>query len=839
MTTDMDIPQENPIDLLKYILANLREPGKLKDHPWSASTNGSGERLVEMTAAVFNKMTPHAPPRAGKRLDTRWGAFGILAAQYFAPLILDEPFPSSLREAWNTMDRSILLFVHDRLDGLNEDEITKYRFTGNEIEPAPNSTLSDWHRKGLEQLAEMMQLEQKRLKPKNTSAWLKILKKTSLMLGIFILLLGAFLGWRAWVLVQRARDIEQKIISLEAYIDPKPKLEQIPEIVDKIHDLRVEIDSLQAEADPYLWMTPYLGKMPKYGGTISQAEELLSLAENLASAADEGLTAVSPTIAIALNNNQPLEVMDLVLQLQTVSPQLLNAQVSLAQAQEARAEIDVDRLTPKIRNAIVKRIDPLFASIAGTFPMDDALTMVRIAPTLLGSGKSGPQTYLIFMQNEDELRPTGGFLTAVASAVVKDGKLLSMEFDSSDLVDDLSKPFPIPPWQFEKFMNIEMFLFRDSNWFTDFPTTVSWGEYFYSYSRSASADGIIALDMRVIVRLLKILGPVRVDSVSFPITSDNVQEYLRSAEEARPKGAKKGEWDRKEFIGELAQPLLEKILNARGETWTKLAPAMLELLDEKHILMQFDDVEATAFIEHRNWDGAVRIPQNSDFLMIVDTNMGYNKTNAIMESSFEYGVDLSTPVNPVGTLIVKQTNLSKVDVPCTPNATSRFLLPPRVPGEIRDPIYNMDECHWGYLRIYSPTGTNLMHSNPKEIPADSTWLGETIPAQTDNLGDEDIPGAQVFGMMVVTPTQETTSTEFEYALPVEVLTKDLENNTYLYRLKIQKQPGMVAQPFSLSLHLPTGMQIKNASISFAENAGVWTALFDLRHDLIIEVTFGK
>lgn len=844
----------SPNELLKEILANLRKPDALNDHPWAIQINptarrnhpdtnmSAGEHLVRMTAGIFRKMMPPNPPRKGKRLDSRWEVFGILAAQYFAPLLRNEPFPTSLREAWESMDDSILFFVYGRVDGLDDIELAKYRFAGNEPEPAANSTLSDWHRKGIEQLAEMVNMEQKRLNtnPKPTPARRKAVKQASIAIGLSILFITAFLGWKAWNLYQHVQAIEKKANTLETYLSPTPDLGKIPEIAGKVHDLRVDLDAVQVEAQPYLWIAPYLDWIPKYGGTISQAEQVLALAQNLATAADEGLTAITPAVKMALSKDQPLEVMELLLQLQSASPQLLNAQIALAQAQEARDRLDVERLAPRIKKIVTERIDPLFESIAGTFPLDDALTMVRIAPTLLGGGKTGPQTYLIFMQNEDELRPTGGFLTAVGSAVVKDGKLLSIDIDTSELVDDFSKPYPIPPWQFEKFMNIEMFLFRDSNWFTDFPTTVEWAEYFYSYSRSVSGDGVIALDMRVIARLLETLGPVRVASVDFPITSTNVQEYLRSAEEFPPKGVKKGEWDRKEFISELAQPLLEKILNARGGTWTKLAPVLLELLDEKHILLQFDDQEATALLEGRNWDGAVRVPQNSDFLMSVDTNMGYNKTNAMLETSFEYNVDLAKPANPTGALIVKQTNLSKVDVPCEPYAGFRLLLPPpSFPGEIPEPYYNMDECHWGYLRIYTPAGTKLTRSNPQEIPAESTWLGETIPARTDDLGDEDIRGAQVFGMMVITPTHETTTTEFEYALPTEVLSQSAENELWTYRLKIQKQPGMVAQPFNLSLRLPAGMQIKNATISFAENDGVWTAQLDLRRDLLIEATFGN
>jgi hypothetical protein len=439
------------------------------------------------------------------------------------------------------------------------------------------------------------------------------------------------------------------------------------------------------------------------------------------------------------------------------------------------------------------------------------------------------------MQNEDELRPTGGYLTAAGSAVVMDGKLISINTESSELVDDLSKPYPIPPWQFKEFMNIEMFLFRDSNWFTDFPTTASWAEYFYSYSRASSADGIIAIDMHVIVRLLETLGPIRVDNVNYPITNENVLDYMRSAEETRPQGVT-GKWDRKQFISKLAKPLLEKILDARGQTWTKLMPVLIELLDEKHILLQVDNEETAAFLERRNWDDAVRIPRNSDFLMTVDTNMGYNKSNAVMEMKFDYSVNLTTPASPIGVLQVQQINHSTVNVPCEPFSTFRYNVQPTLSGENPDLIYNIDECHWGYLRIYTPEGTNLLRANPREIPAESTMLGEMIPARTDNLGDENITGAQVFGMMVITPTRQSTTTKFEYSLPTNVVTKN-DNHSWTYRLKVQKQPGMIAQPFMLTLRLPSGARIENAAIPFTENDGAWTAQLDLRRDLTIEVQF--
>jgi hypothetical protein len=840
MKTDVS-PGEaaQPADLLKIILANLRDPAKLNGHPWARSLPGAGQKLVEVTVRAFYRLLPPGPPRVRKSLDTRWAVFGLLAAQYFAPLELGKPFPSSLREAWESLDESILFFVYGQTTGLSEAEIAKYRLAGNETEPAPSSTLSDWQRKGLTQLLEMVQLERELEAARPGLVRRKIFQSLGLAAGLLLLLLTVFLGWQAWRLSARALSVEQKLAVLDKSLEPAPKLEQLPEISTRVRELHLEVDALQAEAAPYLWLVPSLGWIPGQGGTLCQAGDLLAMTQALVTAADEGLTALGPAVETALREDQPLEPLDLVLQLQATSPQLLAAQVSLARAQEARSRLHLDGLDPQIRKLIENRVDPLFRAAAGDFSMQDALTLVRIAPRLLGSGSGGPQTYLLLMQNEDELRPTGGFLTAAGTVVVKDGKLLSLQISSSDRVDDLKKPYPIPPWQFEQLMNIQMFLFRDSNWFTNFPTTASWAEYFYSYGQSVAVDGLMTIDMHVIVRLLEVLGPVQVASVDFPVTSDNVETYLRSAEKAPPAGARSAVWDRKGFLAELAQPLVEKILAARGETWTRLAPVLIELLDEKHSLLQFDDPEAAALLQRRSWDGAVRPPAGSDFLLAVDANLGYNKSNARMTSALEYQVDLTTPTRPVGRLRFEQTNHSPLTLPCEPWSSTRYLLSSSETGEILDPYYNIDECHWGYLRVYLSAGAQLLHANPQAVPAEATMLGGAIPARVDDLGSEDLPGVQVFGVLVLTPTHSASATDFEYALPGGVLSSNPDGGTWTYRLKVQKQPGQLAQPFTLALRLPEGMKIKKAAPPLTESDGLWTAQLDLRRDLTLEVVFGN
>ena len=115
---------DETIDNLKVILENLRNPQALDSHPWGAnklaedetSTKGySGQGLASGITRLFQEMKPSMPPRKGKRLDTRWGEFGLLAAYYFAPAVFGAKRPSSLREAWRSIDKALSL-IHIFLD---------------------------------------------------------------------------------------------------------------------------------------------------------------------------------------------------------------------------------------------------------------------------------------------------------------------------------------------------------------------------------------------------------------------------------------------------------------------------------------------------------------------------------------------------------------------------------------------------------------------------------------------------------------------------------------------------------------------------------------------------
>lgn len=856
--------------LLKTIVENLYTPEKLDNHPWahgrmvkkaceldnSLRKLSPGGQLVETICIIFRKMMPNLPPRCGIRLDTRWGEFGILAAQYFAPYVFGVPYPTSFREAWQGIDRAILLFAFNREVDVSEEDRNRYNLVGDEPEIAPDSTISDWHRKGLERLAGLVIQYDKHLELKAKAATkskgnLVILKqfikkirlprtarlwlgRIAMVMVFGLLVLGV---WRGWVLFQRVQSVKLQAEELLTISNSFSDLKKVQEVSQRVSYLRIDLESLKKDVMPLLKITPYMGWLPVYGGDFSQAPYLIEMAVQMSIVGDEVFQALSPILPADIDSNYSTNILSLLSELKDANTQLLTAQVALANVQSARRQIQTERLSLGLRTLVNEKIDPLLFSLETAFPVTDVLQMARLAPRILGAVDNGPQTYMILIQNEDELRPTGGFLTAVGLMVVEDGKLISLSFESSELVDDLSKPYPKAPWQLDEYMMAEILLFRDSNWFTNFPTTVEWAKFLYAYTRSKAVDGVIAIDQQVVEELLRIVGPINVVGVDDLISANNVLKYMRSAkEQTPPAGVSRREWDRKQFINWLADPLVEKLISVNNQSWTSLSAKLIQLLDEKHILLQFNDPEMSTLLAQRGWDGAVRPDANSDFLMVVDSNVGFNKTNALIQTDIDYTVNLTNLNQPLGYLAVMHTNNSQYSSEASSDCMQRGYWRSELPLDERE--YIMNDCYWAYLRVYSPAETKLIASIPHEIPEKWPLRERTIPARTDLL-KENIIGAQVFGTILVVPIGEVLETNFTYQLPETVVKNNIENKTYTYYLKIQKQPGTLAGPLTFHFQLPTGMIILSAPSEFQRWQEEWVLKTNLKKDVVFEIVFQR
>ncbi|MBX4206107.1 DUF4012 domain-containing protein, partial [Candidatus Microgenomates bacterium] len=97
-------------------------------------------------------------------------------------------------------------------------------------------------------------------------------------------------------------------------------------------------------------------------------------------------------------------------------------------------------------------------------------------PVLLGMDK--PKTYLVLVQNNLELRPTGGEIGAFALVSFDHGKLTDIKVTDVSVADGQLVGKVDPPESLKKSLGESNFWFKDSNWDPDFIVSAQKAEWF-------------------------------------------------------------------------------------------------------------------------------------------------------------------------------------------------------------------------------------------------------------------------------------------------------------------------------------------------------------------------
>lgn len=852
-------------DSLKIVLEQLHTFDALDAHAWASAAfvqdavrqmpdlqnARPGKQLAFAVESVFAHTMPGVAPRHGKRLDTSWGEFGILAAQYFAPLKFGASAPGSLREAWGRIDRSILLYVFGRAeDSLTPGQIQSYKLVGDEPDVTPASTLSDWHRKGIQRLAGAIQARESFLMDRSRSAvrnhkdeatpavnaarkkdgphnvgrrsGLKPIQVVLIILLVSLLAAGAVVGLKAKRMYDHALLLRRDVSQLRVLV-ADPGLQTFQAAGPSLTRTRQDYLTLKTEANSFLWLAPWLNWVPEYGGDLASVQDLVTLSDSLLASADLTYQAILPLTNTM--NGPDFDPALMTKLLQQAGPQLSEAKANLDQAVTAREHLNVDRLSPRLRDLITSDVDRMIPL------MQDGLVFMMEAPRLAGATHEGPKTYLLLAQNSDELRPTGGFITAAATLLLQDGRISNLTFHDSGLLDNWQRPYPAAPWQLQQYMNSDVLILRDANWFVDFPTAALYAEYLYSFSSDHSVDGVIAFDQQALVDILRVVGPIRVEGAPEPIDADNVIAFMRASKTPSAEDLATPGWSNKIFINNITRALLTRIF-AGNVDWTRFSKTLLQVLDEHHLLLQFDDPVVTPLLSKHAWDGALR-PGTGDFLMVVDSNVGFNKTNAVVDTRISYEIDLSNPSSPMANLAITHTNHAQADVPCLPYGflTEQDIKPDEWEGD-----YPIDRCFWDYLRFYTVPGAEILHANLQSIPAENMVSQHPVAPQVDVLED-DIPGIQGFGGLKLVPGGQTVETDFRFSLPDTIL-KSLQGTTsWIYRLRVQKQPGTLAVPIIVKVILPEGAVIQSKPAGMIAQGNALLLETTLRLDFDLEIQF--
>jgi hypothetical protein len=408
---------------------------------------------------------------------------------------------------------------------------------------------------------------------------------------------------------------------------------------------------------------------------------------------------------------------------------------------------------------------------------------VQIAPLLPELlGVSEPKSYLLLLQNNHELRATGGFITAVGRVTFDKGRVTELVIDDSYNIVRHDVDHPYAPEAVRRYMQIELLFLRDANWSPDFPTSARLAASLYAQDAGVKVDGVISADLNAVKLLVDALAPLEVEGSDVVLTGANVLEEMMlfwdrplTSEVARDVETEsvvdREDWllKRKDFIPLIAESINERLQSGNFDP-LRLINATTTALNERAIQIWLDDPDAAEALAQQRWDGALVPERGADYVALVETNMGYNKVNAVLERSLAHRV--SWPDGPLAPAQAEVTvtyrhPIQTVDEMCEPRTDF---------SDVASYTELTERCYFGYVRLFVPGGSDLV--SLAGVQADS------IVAQPGERG------TTVFGGYFSMKPGEEHTLIFTYQLPPQIT---LDN----YRLIVQRQAGMNPLPLEI------------------------------------------
>ena len=396
--------------------------------------------------------------------------------------------------------------------------------------------------------------------------------------------------------------------------------------------------------------------------------------------------------------------------------------------------------------------------------LPDAKVLLSVAPEVLGQPKE--KTYLILFQNDKELRGTGGFITSYAIARVKSGKLVSIKSEDIYNLDKRFTPIEPPPEVLQKYLLLKIFPIRDANLSPDFATSAQKFESFYkTIPGLPEVDGIISIDTEFVSSLLEFTGPIKLEKIGETFSAEKneygVSDFFYKME-LYAQQIFRGSSERKSFIGDLMNEIIDRVLKAPPEKFESLTQIFVKDVEEKHIQFYFKNKTAQEFV--RKFDAAGEIKNyEGDYLHVNNSNFAGLKANAFIDYKIEQDIVTSKD----GTVTKK--------VGITLTNTSNKLV-----GWL-----NSNYRNW--MRVYVPQGSKIIN---KEV-------------QADFKESKDLDKTVFEGFSITSPLTSSKST-FSYELPFKV--KPGQD----YKMLIQKQAGTISTKMIIRLN---GKVIENFNLT--------------------------
>lgn len=535
-----------------------------------------------------------------------------------------------------------------------------------------------------------------------------------------------------------------------------------------VTDLRQQIDTTRSRIR---LLSPVVGLNSDWQGSV----ELLDVSKLIVSSTEAILDGIEPAInflvqgedneAIASQISSGERVVEL---LELGQGRFLKASDTLITAGEQLDSINLTSITPELLLNLTQ-IQSFHEQLT---TMNDVLIA---SPDILSQvmGVDEEVAYLILAQNNDEIRPSGGYISTYGWLTVRNGRVTGYDYSPTTATsprppnESFVDTFEIPDWWID--YGNPIYAAWDGSWYADFPSTAELALNYYNEGQNPNfpVDGVIAIDITGFELILGSLGDVIVPEYNRVVNVDNFRDVVYDIRTY-------GDSEHKRFLAAVYRAIFADWQSVEQDSSSELLTAMLEAVTQRHIMIYSPDDGTQDVVELVGWAGSQSNPEANDYILVADSNLG-NKSNHSVIRSLTYDVKIQPDQSRMSNLRVRYDYFESIAQD-----------DPAIDSEFHGP-----RDYKTLTQIYLPDEVKLLDEGSFDRVSVQEWDDYTLLV---SRVDVDYDTSERLQLAYETPATEDRVGEF-----------------YRYRFLIQKQPGSRIQDVNLQITLPEGAQIISLS----------------------------
>jgi len=419
-----------------------------------------------------------------------------------------------------------------------------------------------------------------------------------------------------------------------------------------------------------------------------------------------------------------------------------------------------------------------------------ATFIAPLIPQLIGTDIN--KKYLILNLNNNELRPGGGFIGSYSTVDFESSKFSSLKVgDIYDIDGQLKQKIPAPAPLVDA-LGVDSWYLRDANWDPDFKNNYPVIKEFYFKETGEKIDGVIAVDLEFIKAILNFTGPIELKDYSETVSSENIAELGQKYSEVNffP-----GSRQKKNFFSALSRELINEIVTEKKYLEPQFLLVIDQSLTKQSMQVVFEDQSIQSALDILGLTGEVpgrnyseKTSKTNDYLMVVDANLGANKSNAFLDKKINYSLNLDKNGNLLSRVNIIYKNSS-------PNNSWPA-------GDYKN-----------YLRVFVPRGSKL-----EKVSIDGANY-------TSQFGSFDDGKLTFFAGSLEVPYSSSKTIEFEYTQPKGINLSEKASDYFFY---YQKQAGTYGIEFNYEFNHPDFISLSATTnnLVYSEQKAIFSTTTD-------------